>query len=56
MLESNFRKAVSYASGDFLSFFTRPVSCILLLLAIGSVIMPIIKGMREKSAALSSKE
>ena len=39
-LESNFRKAVSFARGDMSTFFTRPVSCILLLIAIFSVVRP----------------
>lgn len=43
MLETNFRKAVSYARGDYLSFFKRPVSCILIIVAIVSVIWPFIK-------------
>ena len=38
MLETNFRKALSYAKGDWTSFFTRPVSCILLVIAIGMVV------------------
>ena len=49
-LETNFRNAISYAGGDWTSFFRRPVSCILLLVAIGSVIMPLIKEFREKTA------
>lgn len=43
-LETNFRNAVSYAHGDRTSFFTHPVSCILLLAAIGSEVLPLIKG------------
>lgn len=47
-LESNFRSAVSYAHGDFSTFFTRPVSCVLLLVAVGSVAWPYLKGLLVK--------
>ena len=43
MLETNFRNAISYAKGDWTSFFTRPASCILLIIAIGSVILPFVQ-------------
>ena len=43
MLETNFRNAISYAKGDWTSFFTRPASCILLLVAVSSVILPFIQ-------------
>ena len=36
-LEANFLKAVSYARGDLTTFFTRPVSCLLLVVAVASV-------------------
>lgn len=39
-LETNFRNAISYAKGDWTSFFTRPVSCVLLAVAICSVVWP----------------
>lgn len=42
-LESYFRKAVTYSRGNYATFFTRPASCILLLIAIGSVLYPFIK-------------
>ena len=43
MLETNFRNAISYARGDWTRFFTRPASCILLVIAIGSVLLPMIQ-------------
>ena len=43
MLETNFRNGISYAGGDWTSFFTRPASCILLILAIGSILLPLIR-------------
>ena len=52
-IESNFRKAVSYAKGDYTRFFTRPVSCILIVIAIVSVLWPYIKPLltKKKQAA-----
>ena len=44
-LESYFRKAVTYARGDFTTFFTRPASCILLIIAVGSILFPYVKNM-----------
>lgn len=43
MLEENLRKALSYAQGNWFSFFTRPVSCILMILTICLVVVPMIK-------------
>lgn len=43
MLESNLRKALSYADNGWISFFQRPVSAILLLIAIGCAFLPLIK-------------
>lgn len=43
MLEENLRKALSYAQGNWLSFFTRPVSCALLILTACFIIIPLIK-------------
>lgn len=37
-LESYLRKGYSYTQQGFLTFFTRPVSCIFLLIAVGSMI------------------
>lgn len=54
MLETNFRKAISYAKGDWTMFFTRPVSCILLLVAVGSVVLPLVKEYRAKKKAVAA--
>ena len=50
-METYFRKAISYGKGDWTLFFTRPVSCILLLVAIGSVVLPIVKEQLAKRKA-----
>ncbi len=46
-LESYFRRAVSYGDGDYSKFFTRPISLIFLLIAIASIVMPIIKNFMQ---------
>ncbi|MBQ8934001.1 MAG: tripartite tricarboxylate transporter permease [Lachnospiraceae bacterium] len=42
-LEGNFRKAISYAKGDWFAFFTRPVSCIFLVIGIAMIVWPLVK-------------
>ena len=54
-LETNFRKAISYSKGDLTSFFTRPVSCILLLVAVGSVVWPVVKAKLDARKAAQAK-
>ena len=56
MLEKNLRKGLTYASNGIWSFFTRPISCILLLVAIGSLIWPIIRSAIKKHKAASKGE
>lgn len=48
LLETNLRRGLQYSSTGFLIFFTRPISAILLLVAIGSVLYPLIKDMLKK--------
>lgn len=55
-LETNFRNAISYAHGNWGSFFTRPVSCILLVVAIVSVILPQIQDARKKTRRNKSEQ
>lgn len=43
ILESNFRKAISYAKGDWTVFFTRPVSCIFIVASILCIVWPLAK-------------
>ncbi len=47
-LETNFRKAVSFSRGDMLMFFKRPVSCILLLIVIITVVRPYLHPLLKK--------
>jgi len=43
MLETNLRKGLTYASNGAWSFFTRPISCLLLVIAFGSLLWPPIR-------------
>jgi len=47
-LESYFRKGISYSSDGIVTFFTRPVSLIFILIAILSVIWPFVKRIFSK--------
>lgn len=50
VLENNFRKGVSYAQNGILSFVTRPVSCILLIIALILLVYPFISDRKKKKA------
>lgn len=41
-IESYFRMGCSYAKGDMTSFFTRPISCVFILIAVWSVLGPVV--------------
>jgi len=48
MIEKYVRRAYSYSKGDWSLFLTRPISAILLLIAIAVVLMPVIKKLWAK--------
>ena len=48
-IESYFRMGCSYAKGDMTSFVTRPISLIFLLIALYSVVSPLIRMMIRKA-------
>lgn len=51
-IESYFRMGCSYAKGDLTSFVTRPISLIFILIAVYSVIGPVIsKALKKRKAA-----
>ena len=50
-IESYFRMGCSYAKGDMTSFLTRPISLIFILIAVYSVIGPVISKMLKKKKA-----
>ena len=50
-LESYFRQGVSYAGGDYTVFFTRPVSLLFILIAVYSLVGPMIHRKIKKAKA-----
>ncbi len=58
MLENNLRKGMTYTDQGILPFFTRPISGLLLLAAVASVVWPIVKDARARrgASAIKSKE
>lgn len=54
-LEEYFRKGISYADGDYSMFFTRPISLIFILIAVLSIVWPIVKRKSiDKSARVNA--
>lgn len=56
MLETNLRKGMTYTSDGFLPFITRPVSAVLLLIALASLLWPFIRDRREAKKKASGQE
>ena len=50
VLEENLRKAVSFSDAGWITFLTRPVSLILIVISVGSIIWPFISDARRKKA------
>lgn len=46
MAEGNFRRSLVMSQGDFMIFFERPISCIFILIAIISIIIPLYKSIK----------
>ena len=42
-VESNFRRAMSQTGGDWTTFFSRPISCVLLIISIIAFFYPVAK-------------
>ena len=42
-VETNFRRAMTSAQGDWTMFFTRPISCVLLIVSIVAFVFPIVR-------------
>jgi len=51
MMESNFRRSLSMSQGDFLIFFTRPITVIILALALFTTIVSV----RRQNQALKQE-
>lgn len=55
LMEGNLRRAISYSTGNaFLPFITRPISLILLLVALYTIVSPFIKDAIKKKKAENS--
>ena len=52
LMEENFRRALKLARGDFTTFFTRPISCALLGLALALVLVVLLPVMRRRVAGI----
>lgn len=50
IIESNFRTALIGARGSFAEVFTRPIACVLLLVAVIMILWPLVKMARDKKA------
>jgi len=49
MIELNLRRGLTYSEGDFSVFFTRPLSAMLLVFALASIVIPILKKRLKKT-------
>jgi len=47
MFEENFRRAVKLARGNYFIFFTKPIALVFIILAVVSVLLPLLKKKRE---------
>jgi putative tricarboxylic transport membrane protein len=48
MIEKNLRRGLSYSTNGFIEFVTRPVSCIFLIIAFLSLIIPLVKDIKKR--------
>jgi len=55
-LETALRRSLLLQQGDLTIFFTRPISAILLVLAIVLIVVPLIPKLRKKVAAVPKEE
>lgn len=55
MLEKNLRMGLTYTDQGLLPFFTRPVSCALLIVAAASLVWPFVRDVLEKRKAEAGK-
>jgi len=54
MLEKYLRRGLTYADNGWTIFFTRPVSCLLLVIAFGSLLWPFIRNRLEERKAAAA--
>ena len=51
MFEGEIRRALRLSSGNPSIFFTRPISCVILLMGVGVIVSQVIKTYKEAQAA-----
>ena len=51
LCESNFRRALSMSLGDYSIFFTRPITVVLLVLTVLSLVLPAVSQIRKEQKA-----
>lgn len=51
LAETNFRRALVVSNGNYMTFITSPISCVILIITILSLISPLIKKIRNKKKA-----
>ena len=49
-MELNFRRSLSYTNGSYVEFFTHPISCVFLVVALLSVILNLYKHRKRVTA------
>ena len=49
LLESNMRKAFIISGGSLSIFFTRPITCVLMLILLAFICTPVIKAILKKA-------
>ena len=47
LIETNLRRGLSFSGGNFWAIFTRPISCVFIILTIGAVLFPMVKYLRR---------
>jgi putative tricarboxylic transport membrane protein len=53
MVESNLRRSLLISRGDPWVFFTRPISCVLLVMALLAIVWPIVRQIRDRNGRRS---
>ncbi|MCQ4838059.1 C4-dicarboxylate ABC transporter permease, partial [[Clostridium] symbiosum] len=53
--ETNLSKSLAISDGSFSIFFTRPISCVLLIIAAFSLLSPVLVPMLKRAAGRTGK-
>jgi TctA family transporter len=52
MLEENLRRALVLSRGDYTVFVTRPISLVMILMAVGLLVLMVVPAIRAKREAV----